>query len=66
MATTSSSLGEGSFPNRQAGRVHCINFSDSNEIGKLICSMEFGTWDESKKAGYNMVDAVSRSTVQVR
>lgn len=40
--------------------------SDSNEIGKLICRMEFGTWDASKMAGYNMVDAVSRSTVQVR
>ncbi|XP_059462057.1 monocopper oxidase-like protein SKS1 [Corylus avellana] len=31
----------------------------------FVVGMEFGTWDESKKAGYNMVDAVSRSTVQV-
>jgi len=26
----------------------------------------FGAWSESKKAGYNLVDAVSRSTVQVK
>ena len=27
--------------------------------------MGFGTWDVSKMATYNMVDAISRSTVQV-
>ncbi|KAK8585180.1 hypothetical protein V6N13_139115 [Hibiscus sabdariffa] len=32
------------------------------EPGEII--MGWGLWDESKKAGYNMVDAVSRSTIQ--
>ncbi|KAL4278742.1 hypothetical protein GQ457_03G038120 [Hibiscus cannabinus] len=31
----------------------------------FVVGMGWGLWDESKKAGYNMVDAVSRSTIQV-
>lgn len=31
----------------------------------IICSMEFGTWDKSKMIKYNLVDAVSCSTIQV-
>ncbi|XP_017980952.1 PREDICTED: monocopper oxidase-like protein SKU5 [Theobroma cacao] len=31
----------------------------------FVVGMDWGTWDESKRAGYNMIDAVSRSTIQV-
>ncbi|KAH1065809.1 hypothetical protein J1N35_030796 [Gossypium stocksii] len=31
----------------------------------FVVGMGWGLWDESKKAGYNIADAVSRSTVQV-
>lgn len=34
-------------------------------LGDVNCSMDAGMWDESKIATYNMIDAVSRSTVQV-
>ncbi|KAL0825911.1 hypothetical protein Bca101_049588 [Brassica carinata] len=30
-----------------------------------VVGMGFGGWSESKRAGYNLVDAVSRSTIQV-
>ncbi|XP_039113702.1 monocopper oxidase-like protein SKS1 [Dioscorea cayenensis subsp. rotundata] len=31
----------------------------------FVVGMDGGNWDESKKQGYNMMDAVSRSTIQV-
>ncbi|ESQ27558.1 hypothetical protein EUTSA_v10018365mg [Eutrema salsugineum] len=31
----------------------------------FVVGMGFGGWSESKRAGYNLVDAVSRSTIQV-
>ncbi|OMO87425.1 Multicopper oxidase, type 1 [Corchorus capsularis] len=31
----------------------------------FVVGMDWGVWNESKKAGYNMIDAVSRSTIQV-
>lgn len=31
----------------------------------FVVGMDFGVWDESMRATYNMIDAVSRSTVQV-
>ncbi|KFK42011.1 hypothetical protein AALP_AA2G201000 [Arabis alpina] len=31
----------------------------------FVVGMGFGAWSESKRAGYNLLDAVSRSTIQV-